>query len=278
VGSNNFGMVVTGNLLTTNIGALRMQNAGGTLQINGSATFSGSGATGNLTAGLLRLKGDFNNTVAAGFQASGTHVTEFGGPVGVGTAIQNVTMTSPGTGATNSRFNRLQMLRSNAGTALVVKLNLLTSLQAGNVIDSSAGRNDSILGTGTVTLTTDSIQFQNTVLNNVPLVVTNQSASMSGNTVRFENMNPLTTYLSFTRTNTSISLSFSNFTFATARSGAGRYLNVTTTGTNATGAFVSFTTSTTAGTFLAANSDYTRAFSGASTQLPTISWNGASNP
>jgi hypothetical protein len=267
-------LTVFGKLRTISSGILRMQTAGTQLTVRDSAQFGGGSTNGQLTNGVLQLRGHFvqggGNTAA--FSATNAHQTEFiGNPTGAG-VVQTVSMANPGTGATLSRFNQLRLTRAAAGTSLNVKLNLLTNAQAALVVDTSTGQNDSILGTGTVTLTTDSIQLQNTVFNNAPLVLSSNNAFILANTLRFENMNSTVTYFTVNRNGASTS-TITGMNFATVPTGAGRYFAVNQA---AAGAVYSLTFNGTLNpsTGAAVSGLYTRT----GPTLPTVVWAGVTNP
>src|SRR5205814_5963707 len=100
VGSANFGGGATG--------TLRMQDAAAVLTVNGNATLHGSDENGQLTAGVLNVRGNFAQSgayvSAASFAASGTHKVVLNG-----NAAQSVSMDSAGIGTGNSHFQKLEI-------------------------------------------------------------------------------------------------------------------------------------------------------------------------
>jgi hypothetical protein len=268
-------LVVSGKLRTVSSGVLRMQTAGTELTVRDSAVFAGASTNGQLTNGFLRLRGHFVQAGgnAAAFSATSAHQTEFAGnPTGAG-VVQNVSMANPGTGTALSHFNQMRLTRASSGLSLNVKMNLLTNVQAALVVDTSAGQNDSILGTGTVTLTTDSMQLQNTVFNNARLVLSSNNAFISASSLRFENMNSTVTYFTVNR-NGAGSSTIGGMNFATVPTGAGRYFAVNQ---NAAGVVYTLTFNGTLNPATGAGISglYTRTSAGT---LPTVVWAGVTNP
>ena len=96
---NGFAASVGGSFATLGSGAVTMANALDSLDITGNATFAG--AAGTLSAGRIRLAGNFSQTTsAAAFAATGTHRTVLDG-----TAAQSISFANP----TTSFFRRLEI-------------------------------------------------------------------------------------------------------------------------------------------------------------------------
>lgn len=232
---------ILGDLRTRNTGVYSQTSAGSLVTVVDSAVFAG-GASTAISAGLLRLHGAFiqDGGSANAFQASGLHRTEIAGPL-AGTAIQPVQMTGAGTGAANSRFSQLDLFRQGG----IVKINLLSNVQSGWVRDSSNGFNDSIMGTGSVSFNVDSAALNNTVFTNARIALGSPTAVHGLNAVRFETMDPTSTYLTLQR-NAGFQSTFNNMVFATTAT-TGFYVHINQV-TGGTAASVSFPAPVTPGT------------------------------
>jgi YVTN family beta-propeller protein len=104
-----------GQLVVNGSGILRMTDPGGVVNVTGNAIFDGSATVGELTAGELRVGGDFTQLDSNGdglsFVADAGHVTEFQGD-----GPQNILFMSPGVGA--SQFGSLLITNSAAPVVL----------------------------------------------------------------------------------------------------------------------------------------------------------------
>ncbi len=95
-------VTVTGDLRTQDTGTLDMTAGGSVLDVSGAAVFGGGSTTGLLTAGTLKVKGNFSQlstNSSTSFVATGTHLTLFQG--------DSRTMTFASPGASLSRFRGL---------------------------------------------------------------------------------------------------------------------------------------------------------------------------
>jgi len=262
---------IGGRLRTRATGVLRMQGVATApiVVVTDSAIFAGASTAGVLNDGTLRLLGHFvqagGNTAA--FQASAAHVTLF-----ANATRRNITMTNAGTGATNSRFGQLFLDRLVGGVSQAVSVGLQTSIQAGMIRDTGnlAAQADSILGATGLTVTADSASANNLVFDRAPLTLSSGSAAVVFNNVRFQNMDPTTTFLTMFR-NVSIQATMNNINFASVHT-SGRYFAANTVGVGGPGIFT-FVTSLPV-SFTSAALDYSR--TGAT--LPTVNWNGVTNP
>jgi len=111
---------------TTGTGRVIMLGAGDSLIVSGSALFAGGSTSGLLTNGWLRVIGNFTQTNAGGsatsFAPSGLHKTTLGSG-----APLTASLGSPGSGATGSHFQNLEVTPATGGLAL-----------SGNVVVDSA--------------------------------------------------------------------------------------------------------------------------------------------
>jgi hypothetical protein len=257
-------------LKTQGTGGLTMTQVGAILTVRDSAIFAGATSAGFLTAGTLRLNGDFVQSAAtstSSFQASGGHVTEFNN-----TARRSLSMANPGTGAADSRFGRLMLVRAGGP----VSVNLLTGVQAAAIVDTSLGVADTLSGTG-LSVAADSTGaagltggLRNTVFNGPTLTLSHGTANQALATIVFQNMDPTTTYLSMFR-NPSFQVTMNSIQFATPRT-SGRYFSGTSAGAGGPGVF-SFLTSA-APSFQQALGDYLRL----GPTPATVNFNGTPNP
>ncbi|HXI20986.1 MAG TPA: hypothetical protein VNH46_07875, partial [Gemmatimonadales bacterium] len=150
---------VGGNFQTATGGLLTMTNAADQLTALGNVTFDGGSETGQLTAGLLEVGGDFSQlatTSTTSFVASGTHLTR------LINANKQVSMAS-GT----ATFNDLEV--NTAGTATVngqIQVARDLTVTAGGTLTGNTvvvGRNVSVVA-GSF-LTVSFLQFSGTLSN-----------------------------------------------------------------------------------------------------------------
>jgi hypothetical protein len=135
-------LTLTGSLDVTGTGAFVMSNAADSVEIAGAATFNGSTAIGNLTNGVLTLRGDLS--VTQGFRATSTHRT-----IIAGTSPQQVSMTAPS--LSGDRFQEVEfrnpvgmVLASDIAAAGTVRVeatvfgNTRTLFLGGSLIDTGS--------------------------------------------------------------------------------------------------------------------------------------------
>ena len=119
---NGFQLTVSNGFTVTSNGLLVMTNPSDLLNVAGAAVFQGGNESGQLTAGVLRVAGNF--TQAAGsfqsFQASGTHKVILNG-----SAPQTVSFNTPGVG--NSVFQELDLANA-AGVQFLSSLTVAGNL------------------------------------------------------------------------------------------------------------------------------------------------------
>lgn len=125
-------VTVAGNLETGSGGTLTMQHPAGVLAVQGYADFHGGSTGGLLTAGVLRVGGDFfagGGSEPASFAASGSHKVVFGGA-----APQTVYLYGTGDGTTPSRFQDVEFTNA-AGVVLAgdAQVNGTATVTAGSV-------------------------------------------------------------------------------------------------------------------------------------------------
>ncbi|MEO8636640.1 MAG: hypothetical protein ABI587_15290 [Gemmatimonadales bacterium] len=175
---SGFNLTVNGNFVTIGAGVLVMTTTGGFLDISGDAIFSGGNTSGLLTAGTIRIAGNFtqvSTNSAQSFAASPGHLTEFSGnPV-------NFLFTTPG--VTASHFGDLSESGFGAQFVLGSDMTILGFLSGGD------GFGGSFLGNNCpVTLTVT--QWNNSVsLDCVQLIIDDPAGVSTGmSDVQFLNL------------------------------------------------------------------------------------------
>lgn len=157
---NGFTLNTAGALRTINSGALRMDQATSTVEINGPASFGGATPAGALSDGTLIIRGDFEQVgPATAFQASGAHLTRFAGG-----QDQLLTFSNPDGSASGSHFHDLELAQEEGGVVLFVDSDvfangrLIATTGASRALESqSTARTLRTNGAEVTTLTT----FQN---------------------------------------------------------------------------------------------------------------------
>ncbi len=169
---NSNTLTTSGSLNLSATGTLTMQNALDSVITTGtgSAFFGGGSTAGLLTAGVLKIAGNFVQTAGTSntsFAASGTHKTLLGAP-----GIKIINFATPGTGAGGSHFGNLDVTAATGG------LNLSNDIVAdGALISLPAGSAPTISGTSkkiTAMSLTVTAAGTSLVLNYAPLVVNEQ--------------------------------------------------------------------------------------------------------
>lgn len=254
---------VGGDLSVSGTGLLSMTNPAALVEVGGTATFAGAGTAGQLTDGLLRLRGDFAQSGATNsFRATGAHTTRFEGSL-----VQNVAMAGAGSGASASRFARVQLFNNN----LPVTLELQSDVFAAWVEDSTAGAQD-VIGSAAGALWSVDTAFSvsNTVFSGARLAVTGGGGG-SLQSLTFQNMDPTATQFSV-NVNAGQQLAVSGgVTFSTVpTTGFYAHVHQLADGPAGTLNLQSPVSPASPGTF------YLRT-SGA-TQLPDLVWGGVTNP
>ncbi len=105
VGSDT--LTIAGNASVLESGVLAMTDPAGLVDLEGSVLFRGGDSNGSLTAGTLRVAGDFTQEVGfalTSFTASGTHLVQLDGAL-----PQTVTIQNAGTTGDAARFQGLEV-------------------------------------------------------------------------------------------------------------------------------------------------------------------------
>ncbi|MEO8201706.1 MAG: hypothetical protein ABI679_14350, partial [Gemmatimonadota bacterium] len=221
---NNNTLTTSGSLNTQTTGTLTMQNALDSVITTGtgSAFFGGGSTVGLLTAGVLKVAGNFVQTAGTSttsFAASGTHKTLLGAP-----GIKIINFATPGTGAGGSHFGNLDVTAGTGG------LNLSNDIVAdGALISLPSGSAPIISGTSKkITAMSLSVTATGTslVLNFAPLVVNEQGTirSQQFDRVSFSGYSAGATLMDMTMVGASVTprpITFNGLALQT--SGAGLY-------------------------------------------------------
>jgi len=213
-------------LNVTNNGLLVMTNTSDVVAISGGVFFDGGNESGSLTAGQLRVGGDFNENVdysSSSFAASGTHTV-----VLTGGALQQVTFVDL-TGA--SSFQNLDISPS-AGMNIQFDFNGL--VVKGTLTSQPAGATPMLYGLGR-SLTASRLQVSGLVVDDAPLILneggvisTEQIDNVTFQGFRLNNGTAPARQLTFVGlgdTPTARTLTFNNLTFTPLVSGdTGSYI------------------------------------------------------
>ena len=142
-------LTVTGSLGVVGTGTLAMTDARDSVIVHGSAAFSGGDETGQLTAGVLSVDGDFTqgpSSSALAFVASGTHKTLL-------TGIQNQTLSFYY--GSNSHFRDLEL----PGTHTVTMVGRIPVAGNFTMGDGSVSGGDTLVVGGNVAAPSGSCEF-----------------------------------------------------------------------------------------------------------------------
>ncbi len=203
---------INGNLLTTGGGTLVMTQPGDTIEVNGNVTFNGGDESLKLTAGGLKVAGNFSQTgTATSFAASGTHSVFLDGA-----AAQAVNFQTPG--FSQSRFQNV--IVANTAGAVQVTSDIYTSGTAGVV----TGVPRVLSGSGN-TLFTTILNVHNFTLNNLLLDFTG-STVVTFDSVTFQNYAATATPLRVTHPGSAGALTFDHISFQVVPT-TGFYLDAT---------------------------------------------------
>jgi hypothetical protein len=208
-------VLVEGDFATQNTAVLTMQNALGRLNVRGNVSFGGGSTNTRLTAGTLRVGGNFAQAGSgASFAASGTHQTRLDG-----VADQTVLFGTPGAATTASHFARLEI---EAADGAVVTL--ISPVFANGQLGSSLTERV-IRGNG-FTLQAAGLSVFGLVFDSLPLRVVAGSPISQFNDVTFRNMDPTVTQLRLDRQSDVVT--FNNTRFETVPT-TGFYLHLVDT-------------------------------------------------
>jgi hypothetical protein len=219
---------VSGNLgLIGATALLRMLDDSAHVLVAGGATFSGAPSTGQLTAGLLEVRGNFTqNGDPASFAASGTHVTAF-----VGDVLQQVEFANPGQAGGTSHFAHLALGQTEGGVSVRINTDVYAIGQLrddiGSVRTISAGTGGAFFsgGANVSGATFDGVRWE--ILDGAPV------EGLTG--ITFANMPTEVPQFSVTRTSGVVPAT--NFTFTTPPS-AGVYVRAEDPDAEANGSLV----------------------------------------
>ena len=216
IGAHEIG--VAGDFATQNTAVLTMQNAAGVLSVAGNVTFGGGSTNTRLTAGALRLAGNFTQTGnAAAFAASGGHVTVLNG-----TGAQGVAFTNPGSGTTLSHFHRLEMANASAAGVTLSSAAFATG-QLRTATGLTVAR--TMISAG-LTLQVAGLDVDGLMCDGLPLRVVNGEALTRFDNVVFRNMAATATQLRLDRQGDVVT--FNNVAFLTPPT-SGFYLHLVDT-------------------------------------------------
>ena len=137
---------------------IAMQNPVDSLIVGNAATFAGGSTVGLLTAGVLRVSGNFTQSATVSttsFAPSGSHKTVLGSAAGGAVSIG-----SPGLGAAGSHFQVLDVTSATGGITLDVNMqadSLISTTSAARI--SSPGVNLTVRRSNVSGLTLDNTHF-----------------------------------------------------------------------------------------------------------------------
>jgi outer membrane protein assembly factor BamB len=119
---NGGSLKIAGNLTTTSSGRLKMIYDADVVEVTGNVTFSGYSTNGYLTAGILKVGGNFSqiNGYGDAFAATGTHTVILNG-----SGLQTVNIQSPG--VSQSRFQNLEIQNSLANIRFIPTIGLFAA-------------------------------------------------------------------------------------------------------------------------------------------------------
>jgi len=209
------GNVQTGNFETRDQGRLRQ--TGGSLFVQGNATFGGGSTAGLLTGGTLSVTGNFTQTGSnstSAFSASGSHVTEL-----VGSSPQTVDFGDPDFSA--SRFEHLMIAGSggaNFASDAVAAGQLRTPAIAGGITRT-------VSGSGTELLWVLGLDADSLVVDGVALQATDGAPIVRFDDITFANQNPGLVQLTLARA--AGDHVFSRITFQTTPDPGSAYISLT---------------------------------------------------
>jgi Tol biopolymer transport system component len=198
-------------------GFLNMTDPGGVLDVLGNVLVDGESTSGTLTAGTLRVGGDFTqlNTISAvSFSADPGHVTAF-----VGTGTQSVFFASPDT--VQSRFGTLRIENTSAfgvqfSSNAAAYGQLVSPSPAGGVVRRLGG------GSG-IGLVVRGLDADSLIFDGLTLAVDEGALVNRFNAVQFENQDPTATQLFLRRKADAVT--FNALSFLTQPS-SGLYLDL----------------------------------------------------
>src|SRR5947208_2711393 len=175
-------------------GVLVMTNGADVLEVGGPVLFSGNQANAQLTAGVLRVKGNFR--ASQGFAASGTNTVVFNGAT-----PQVVHFDDP----VNSHFQNVEL--GTPGGNLVLE----TPVSASGQLLSTNGVAPTVSGRGN-RLTVPGVNVASLVLDNAPFVIQSGTVTRFDN-VTIQNFDPAATQLTINHPGAGTAFTFNNIAF-----------------------------------------------------------------
>ncbi|HTS88456.1 MAG TPA: hypothetical protein VMG41_08200, partial [Gemmatimonadales bacterium] len=199
---NSQTVTVGGAVTTQGGGLLTMTNALDQLSITGDAAFGGGAETGLLTAGVLRIGGNFSQTVTGtSFAASGTHLTTF-----TGTGAHTVSFANP----TTSQFQGLDLSQATGGVTL-----LSDAKAAGQLTSTPASGTPLVTTTATPRVfTVGGVNVTGLRVDKMELVIGSGTVG-SFNNVQFTNSPTTSPQLAISNPGAATAYTFINVSFAT---------------------------------------------------------------
>jgi len=216
-----------GALNVTNYGVLIMTNTADIVNVSGGAFFDGGNESGGLTAGQLRVGGNFNQNQdysTTSFAASGTHTVAL-----TGTSLQQVTF------VTTSGASSFQNLDISASAGMNIQFDFNGLAVKGTFTSMPTGTTPLLYGLGR-SLTAKQMLISGLTVDECPLILNEGSTAASEqlDNVTFQDFrltNGTAPYNQFTFSGPGAgrTLTFNNLTFATTLStgDTGHYLSVT---------------------------------------------------
>ena len=211
-------LTVGGNLTTGSgssaSGRLTMQDPADSLIVAGNVLFAGAPLPGRLTAGVLAVGGDFRQAYIGsnwdGFQASGSHRTEFNG-----TASQTIQFDNPGTAGQSSFFADVTFANAGGG------ITLLTPAVANGVLRSGA---QTVASSGHA-LTAGGVDVNGLTLDNTAFAI-GAGAIGRFDSVTFQGLAPTATQFAIAHPGAAAPFTFTGTRFLVAPT-TGAYVNAT---------------------------------------------------
>src|SRR5437667_3261209 len=191
-------MLTVSDSFSTFDGVLVMANGADVLEVGGHVLFSNGQPNTQLTAGVLRVKGNFRQSFSGsqGFAASGTNTVVFNG-----TTPQVVHFDDP----LNSHFQNLEL--GTPGGSLILE----TAVSASGQLLSTTGVAPTVSGRGN-RLTVSGVNVSSLVLDNAPFVIQSGTVTRFDN-VTFQQFDPAATPLTINHPGAGTAFTFNNIAF-----------------------------------------------------------------
>jgi hypothetical protein len=190
-------ITISGNLTVSSGSKLVMQHSSDAVTISGNATFGGTNSNGQLTEGVLTVRGSFTQTSAnsqSSFAASGNHVTRLEPTA----ANRLVDFSTPDSLATRSHFNHLVI--SNDSGPGIVSTRLDTSIVAiGQLRTTGTTLARRIINGFGHTLLVGGVDADSLLFDNTRVVIGDLAAVTRFDWMRWQNMLTTSVQLSLVR-------------------------------------------------------------------------------